>query len=227
MFNSSALCLIMTQLWALFGWERTSTRQIRSLQDQSSVMTEKLRSLLLHTQFCVCVSTAPVRSLAGPMAVGGLKRQLFVSTFHENLWLNLSRARTNSLLLSVQSGRRRRKHSPQAGPFQSVDATTGFKGDRKATASGQMCTSPICCDRVFRQAEVSFPSVPVETSQTAGTKASFDFLLRVTRQLCPLSRALEHLRLLPRSSAEFSTASLVRTSCVVEIITLGSSSKIQ
>lgn len=48
MFNSSALCLITTQLWALFGWERTSTRQIRSFQDQSSVMTEKLRFIIYY-----------------------------------------------------------------------------------------------------------------------------------------------------------------------------------
>lgn len=53
--------------------------------------------IIAHPILCVCLLT--VRSLAGLIAVGSVKRQLFVSAFHENLWLNLSRAWSDSALL--------------------------------------------------------------------------------------------------------------------------------
>lgn len=63
---------------------------------------------------CVCVLTAPGRSLAGLTAVGRVKRQLFVSAFHENLWLNLSRAwKRSAVLLLIQSARRKQNRSSE------------------------------------------------------------------------------------------------------------------
>lgn len=218
---------VIAQLWALF---RRSVFPFFPAPDPLISRPELHKdwraevTVIAHPILCVCVLTAPVRSLAGPMAVGGMKRQLFVSTFYENLWLNLSRAWTSSaVLLSIQSVGRKRNHSPQMDSFQSAafmpqrrvpanyrGHVTDFKGDRKAIMSEQMCTSPAFCNGVFHQTDVSFRVCSSGNVSDGRGPASFCCLSQVGStnnfpRLRSLSRVPEHLRLLPRSNVDFST----------------------
>lgn len=104
--------------------ERTTSRQISlpllsgscPLISRPALYNHRKAEVIMTAQPipCVCVLTAPGRSLAGLIAVGRVKRQLFVSAFHENLWLNLSRAWNRSaVLLLIQSARRKQNHSTE------------------------------------------------------------------------------------------------------------------
>lgn len=111
---------------------------------------------------CLCFNSSSQK-------FGSMKSQLLVSAFNENLWLNLSRACTNSaVLLSIKSGGNK-IIPPQLDLFESLECMpqelvpaknyehmTDFKGDRKAI---MMYTSPTFSYSGFLTNTSEFPKM--------------------------------------------------------------------
>lgn len=183
---------------------------------------------IAHPILCVCVLTAPVRGLAGLIAVGSMKCQLLVSAFNENLWLNLSRACTNSaVLLSIKSGENN-IIPPQLDLFESLECMPqelvppknyehSFQGWQKSNHVVHFTHFQLQCFVFFftKHKRVS-KNVPEEMFHVAETKPRLTFCcvsqISSTNnfpQPCPVVKVLEYWRLLPRSSTFDSSLELL------------------